>query len=176
MKYNNLSKKALFILDNAPGHPVNLSELSENVKIEYLPKNTTALIQPMDQGAIATFKAYYLCWTFCKLIHETDGESSIKQFWKNYSIRDAIDNISELWKELKSTTMNYVWKKIWRECIKTNEPKVNSLCKIWQNLLNLANNLGFWGFGRWFDWFSRCWQKTFFKRGTDPVRNKMSTW
>lgn len=60
LKYNNLSKKALFILDNAPGHPVNLSELSENVKIEYLPKNTTALIQPMDQGAIATFKAYYL--------------------------------------------------------------------------------------------------------------------
>lgn len=78
MKDNNLSNKALLILDNAPGHLVNLSELSKDVEIEYFPKNTTALIQPMDQGAIATFKAYYLCRTFCKLIHESDGESSIK--------------------------------------------------------------------------------------------------
>ena len=70
----------MLILDNAPGQPDNLSKLFDNVEIEYLPKNTTALIQPMNQGAITTFKAYYLRRTSCKLIHETDGESSIKQF------------------------------------------------------------------------------------------------
>jgi hypothetical protein len=59
----------------------------------------------MDQDAIATFKAYYLRRTFRKLIHKNVGESSIKQFWKKYNIRDAMDNISESWRELKSTTM-----------------------------------------------------------------------
>ncbi|KAK9731886.1 DDE superfamily endonuclease [Popillia japonica] len=94
----------------------------------------------MGQGATATFKAYYLRRSFRKLIHETDDESSIKQFWKNYSIRYAVDNIRESWKELQSTTMNFVWKKIWPECIKSNEPEVSSLSEIRQNL---SNNLGF---------------------------------
>lgn len=48
LKDNNLSNKALLILDNASGHPVNLSELSKDMEIEHLPKNTTALIQLMD--------------------------------------------------------------------------------------------------------------------------------
>ena len=91
MKENN---KALLILDNAPGHPVNLFKLSDG-GVKYLPKNTTALIQPMDQGAIATFKAHYLRRTFRKLIHETASESLIKEFWKKYNTKDAIDNISE---------------------------------------------------------------------------------
>ncbi|XP_055374920.1 tigger transposable element-derived protein 1-like [Condylostylus longicornis] len=111
--------------------------------IEYLPKNTTALIQPMDQGAIATFKAYYLRRTFQQLISETDGTSSIKTFWKNYNIKDAVENISESWKELKSTTMNHVWKKIWPECIKTTDAEVNFLPEVRQNILDLAHDLGF---------------------------------
>lgn len=78
LRDNNLSNKALLILDNAPGHPTNLSQLSEDVIIEYLPKNTTALIEPMDQGAIPSFKAYYLRRTFRQLIRETNGESSIQ--------------------------------------------------------------------------------------------------
>lgn len=143
LRDNNLSNKALLILDNAPGHPTNLSELSEDVMIEYLPKNTTALIQPMDQGAIATFKAYYLRRTFQQLISETDGTSSIKTFWKNYNIKDAVENISESWKELKSTTMNHVWKKIWPECIKTTDAEVNFLPEVRQNILDLAHDLGF---------------------------------
>ncbi|KAK9759304.1 hypothetical protein QE152_g142 [Popillia japonica] len=76
----------------------------------------------MDLGAIATFKAYYLRRTFRKLIPKTDGESSIK-LWKNYIIRYAVDNISESWKELQSTIPNHVWKTIWPEYIKTNEPE-----------------------------------------------------
>ncbi|XP_067143383.1 tigger transposable element-derived protein 1-like [Centruroides vittatus] len=141
----NLSNKALLILDNAPGHPTNLSELSEDVMIEYLPKNTTALIQPMDQGAKATFKAYYLRRTFRQLIRETDGKSSIKTFWKNYNIKDAVDSISESWKELKLTTMNHVWKKIWPECVKSTDAEVNFLPEIRQNILDLAHDLGFEG-------------------------------
>ena len=58
---NKLPQKALLLLDNAPGHPPNLEDVKSElkVKIAYLLPNTTSLLQPMDQGAIAAFKVYY---------------------------------------------------------------------------------------------------------------------
>lgn len=82
-----LRDNKLVILDNAPGHLTNLFELSEEVMIEYLPKSTTALIQPMDQDAIASFRANYLRRTFGQLIRETDGKSSIKTFSRTSTSR-----------------------------------------------------------------------------------------
>ena len=55
---HNFEKKALLLLDNAPGHTVDLDSSSTGIKVEvvFLPQNTTSLLQPMDQGAIAAFK------------------------------------------------------------------------------------------------------------------------
>lgn len=50
----NLIFKILLLIDNAPSHPIHLDELDENVKVIFIPPNTTALMQPMDQGV--TFK------------------------------------------------------------------------------------------------------------------------
>lgn len=44
-------------LDNAPVHPPAI-EL-ENIKLKFFPANTTAAIQPLDQGIIRNFKAHY---------------------------------------------------------------------------------------------------------------------
>jgi DNA-binding transcriptional regulator LsrR (DeoR family) len=59
-KILNLDFKILFILD----HPTALNDLCGNVKVIYLPTNTTSIIQPMDQGVVSSFKAYYLRRTF----------------------------------------------------------------------------------------------------------------
>jgi len=54
MKVQN--RKVLLFLDNATCHPhVGLS----NVRLIFLPPNTTSITQPMDQGVIRTFKAWY---------------------------------------------------------------------------------------------------------------------
>ena len=55
----NLENKVLLVLDNAPGYPTNLDDMTNNVKVAFMPPNTS-LIQPMDQKFIATRKAYYL--------------------------------------------------------------------------------------------------------------------
>ncbi|XP_042205795.1 tigger transposable element-derived protein 1-like, partial [Homarus americanus] len=47
----------------------------DNIKVLFLPPNTTSLLQPMDQGVIAAFKAYYLRRTFKKLIEATEEEN-----------------------------------------------------------------------------------------------------
>ncbi|XP_042226803.1 tigger transposable element-derived protein 1-like [Homarus americanus] len=107
-KRRNISNKALLLIDNEPSHPVNLNDLSDNVRVEYIPKNTTSLLQPMDQGVIANFKAYYLRKTFLQLIKAIDGEDkpTIRDFWKKFNILDAVDNIAESWDEVKTSAMN----------------------------------------------------------------------
>ncbi|GFW38508.1 tigger transposable element-derived protein 1 [Trichonephila clavipes] len=53
MKKKSLDFKVLLIVDNAASHP----QLEHsNVQLVFLPPNTTSLIQPLDQGIIATLK------------------------------------------------------------------------------------------------------------------------
>uniref|UniRef100_A0A8C0GDB3 DDE-1 domain-containing protein n=1 Tax=Chelonoidis abingdonii TaxID=106734 RepID=A0A8C0GDB3_CHEAB len=65
----------MLIVDNAPGHPAHLDDFHPNVKVVFLPPNTTSILQPMDQGAIANFKAYYLRRIFAEAVKATDRES-----------------------------------------------------------------------------------------------------
>jgi hypothetical protein len=53
---------ALLMLDSAPGHLPDTGKIRMTVdaKVEYLPPNTTSLLQPTEQGIISNFKAYYL--------------------------------------------------------------------------------------------------------------------
>ncbi|GFY70055.1 tigger transposable element-derived protein 1 [Trichonephila inaurata madagascariensis] len=67
---NDLPLKELLILDNAPGHP---NDLKDNLltdfpwlTVEFLPPNTTLLIQPMDQEVITAFKKLYTRALFCR--------------------------------------------------------------------------------------------------------------
>lgn len=49
-----------------------------DVKVVQLPKNTTVLIQSMDQGTIAIFKSYYLFMSFMQAIEVTESSQMLK--------------------------------------------------------------------------------------------------
>lgn len=51
-------QNVIAVKDDDPGHPSDLCDLDHNVQVTFLPPNMTSLIQPMDQGDIATCKAY----------------------------------------------------------------------------------------------------------------------
>lgn len=104
----------LLILDNAPGHPPSLQHSHPNVRLIFLPPNTTSLLQPMDQGVIATFKAHYLGTTFERLINaiDTEGGPTLKEFWKSFNILHAIRLISEAWAKISEKNMKGVWHKL----------------------------------------------------------------
>nr|KAF6276902.1 hypothetical protein mPipKuh1_010518 [Pipistrellus kuhlii] len=99
--------------------PVNSSDLSDTVRGEYLHDSTSGYIQPMGQGVASSFKAHYLRRTFELMLEAADGEATatIGEFWRNYSILDAVDNIAVAWEALRPATMNSVWKKIWPQCV-----------------------------------------------------------
>ena len=56
-----LLPKAILFLDNAPAHPdaTTLTSSDKLIKAIFLPANTTALIQPMDQGVLEAMKRRY---------------------------------------------------------------------------------------------------------------------
>ncbi|XP_063588835.1 tigger transposable element-derived protein 1-like [Penaeus indicus] len=100
----NIAKSSLPVVWKNDFHP--------NVKVVYLPLNTTSLIQPMDQGVIATFKKY-LRHTFRQALKVTDEtDMTLSEFWKSYNIYNAIININASWWEVTTTCMNAVWKKL----------------------------------------------------------------
>jgi hypothetical protein len=65
-----LPAKALLPLDNDPGHPANLAEVRTalDVNVVDMPPNPTSVLQPMEQGVIANFKAYYLRQPFMEMV------------------------------------------------------------------------------------------------------------
>lgn len=140
---NNLENKALLVLDNAPGHPLNLEELYPNIKVLFLPPNTTPILQPMDQGVIAAFKAYYLRKTMKKLVSATSGETEdVLSFWKSLNIKDGIDVIDCAWKEVTALTMNSVWKKIWPE-VSANDKEIPNIELCTEETKELFHAAGF---------------------------------
>lgn len=61
---NNILFKILLIIDDVSGLSPFIGALHPNIKVMFLPPDTTSLIQHVDQGVIAAFKAYYLTRTF----------------------------------------------------------------------------------------------------------------
>jgi hypothetical protein len=58
----------------------------------FLPPNTKSLIEPMDQGVIATIKSYYLKKIFIQLVRT---RLSVKDIWRNFNIKKASDNTGD---------------------------------------------------------------------------------
>lgn len=119
LRKNNLPEEAMLLMDNAPTHPIE--ELrSEDGKItcHFLPANTTSLIQPMDQGVIESFKRRYRKTFIEGLISETDAD--LKNYWKMFTIKDAIYNAAEAWNNIPEITLQRCWNKLWPE---ENAPK-----------------------------------------------------
>ena len=61
-----------------------MDDFHPNFKVVDLPQNITGLIQPMDQGVIATFKKYHLYYIFYQAVKASDESgTTLRQFWKD---------------------------------------------------------------------------------------------
>jgi hypothetical protein len=113
---NNLPLKALLILDNASAHPQDLEDILgidfDFIKVQFLPPNTTSLIQPMDQEVIACFKKLYTRALFSRLFDVTNSSGkTLKDFWKTeFNILHAISFIKTAWDGVTQRTLRASWK------------------------------------------------------------------
>ncbi|GFQ72212.1 tigger transposable element-derived protein 1 [Trichonephila clavata] len=135
----------LLLLDNAPGHPKYLQY--ENVEIVFLPKNTTSILQPLDQGIISTFKALYIKRAFRYILDqlENDRSLSVIDAWKKFTILDCVKHVGMAYAEIKKSTLHACWKAVWPDVVESANPRI-PLEQEYSQIIELAHSLGGEGF------------------------------
>ncbi|KAG7170054.1 Tigger transposable element-derived protein 1-like 42 [Homarus americanus] len=135
----NVPFKILLLLDNAPGYSPLLLDCHPNVKVVFLPPNTTSILQPMDQELICNVKAAFSTKKFKPLNDytntreelrnlsdtTTDSKSEddedqqlaeqqvlLKQFWRIFNIKKAVDFLVEAWDQLSVATVRHAWRHV----------------------------------------------------------------
>ena len=78
----------------------------------YLPANTTALVQPMDQGVLESFKRRYRKSLLQRLLLEDEENRSIIDFVKLINIMDVVYMVAAAWDDLPSLTLAKSWRKL----------------------------------------------------------------
>ncbi|KAI0992467.1 hypothetical protein K3495_g15718, partial [Podosphaera aphanis] len=106
LKFNEKIKKeqrhVLLLLDNAPSHISNGIEIA-NVKIQFLPPNTTSRIQLMDAGIISAFKRHY------RNLHLQGALDKVDQGLDNFYKFDQLTAMKwslVVWKEISTQTIS----------------------------------------------------------------------
>ena len=97
-------RKVLLFLDNATSHSnVQLC----NVKLKFLPANTTSILQPLDQGIILAMKRKYRKTQLRSMITqmERSKEKDCSQLSKEINVLKAIYCIKQAWNGIKRDTI-----------------------------------------------------------------------
>ena len=107
--------EAVILLDNCTAHPKIVDDFDPRIFVKFLPPNCTALIQPMDQTAIATFKTLYKRLYYEEMVAfvtKSSIENPADAFVKEYSLLDAIKNIGKAWDMVKRETIQKSFNKV----------------------------------------------------------------
>ena len=103
LKSNNI----LLILDNCAAYP-NLYCLT-NIQLQFLPPNTTALIQPMNMGIIKNLKSMYRGKVVCHILAEIEGNvltssATAQEISSAVNLLQAVQFIADSWRAVSPTT------------------------------------------------------------------------
>ena len=104
-------RNILLFMDNAPCHPNSLQDKFENIKIVFLPKNTTSKTQPLDAGIIANWKVYYKKRLLRYIYGKVTSSSSASEIVKSVNLLMAIEWGKQAWDEVSDTTITKCFKK-----------------------------------------------------------------
>lgn len=102
---NELKHDILLLVDNCTAHEVNV--LLKHINVVFLPPNTTALIQPCDQGIIRTFKAYYRHEMRARILEELEDKECItaNELAKKINLLEALHLMVMSWNRISPATI-----------------------------------------------------------------------
>lgn len=108
-KMKKENRHVLLLLDNASSHP---KIMLDNVKFVYLPPNTTARLQPLDQGIIESFKKQFrkLQMDHC-LDLLNNKQLPFQDALKQITVLDAIIWSMQAWQQVSTTTIQKCFKR-----------------------------------------------------------------
>ena len=101
-------RKVILFLDNATVHPTPLIDMYSNIKMVFLPKNTTSHLQPLDTGIIQSFKTKYRKKLMRYVIARINDDLTASEIGNGIDILQAITWAADSWKEVSVETIkNY---------------------------------------------------------------------
>src|SRR5271154_2416205 len=105
------NRNIILLIDNAPTHALYEITNLTNITLEYLPPNTTAHLQPCDQGIINSFKAQYRKLYLNNRVKTFDkfNEYGIEPVELN--IKKCIKYVAGAWDKVTNTTIKNCWTK-----------------------------------------------------------------
>ena len=90
-------KKILLLVDNCPAHPAIKLKF---INLVFLPPNTTAVLQPMDQGVIRNVKAKYRHLLVLRVLEDIERKVESK-----ITVLDAIMMVDKAWRAVLPSTI-----------------------------------------------------------------------
>ncbi len=120
-------RNIVLLIDNAPSHPKDLH--FSNIKLIFLPANTTSVLQPLDQGIIMAIKRHYRKRQLRFLLAQIDGgkDLSATQLAKLITPYMAIKWLAQSVKEVSRSTIQKCFAKcgISAETLGLSAPSAN---------------------------------------------------
>ncbi len=104
-------KKIALLLDNCSSHPKDLK--LDNIKLFFLPPNTTSIMQPLDQGIIKVWKGFYRKRLNARVIGVLDADPAKKaqEVLKSVTLHDVVEYAAYAWRDVKASTIQNCFKK-----------------------------------------------------------------
>jgi hypothetical protein len=115
-KMRGANRKVLLLLDNFSGHELGVELVGgkqglSNVRVEWLPPNTTSHWQPLDQGIIASFKTIYRKEWILYMLRQYKANKDPN---KTVNLLKAIQWTRKAWDQVTDTTIQRCW---WKSTI-----------------------------------------------------------
>jgi hypothetical protein len=102
-------RRILLFVDNCAAHNVN--EEYTNVKVKFLPANTTSLIQPLDQGIIRHFKVLYRRRILEHIVSACENAKSLSDVVRSVNFAHACSWISSSWSDVEELIIRRCFRK-----------------------------------------------------------------
>lgn len=111
LRSQGLKETALLLIDRSTSHPEDQYLRSDDGSFicHFFPPKVKTLIQPLEQGIVSSMKRYYRRDLLMDLISKG---STIAEFMKSLTIKDAIRGIAQGWDQVTEETIRHGFSKI----------------------------------------------------------------
>lgn len=104
-------RSVVLLMDNAGCHPPQMKAKYSNIRIIFLPPNTTSKLQPLDLGIIENFKVHYRQLFMRFVISKIDECGLASEIVKSVNILHAIRWVAQAWEAVKKETISKCFRK-----------------------------------------------------------------
>ena len=132
-------RSILLLVDNCSAHPdIQFS----NVKLVFLPPNTTSKLQPCDAGIIQATKMHYRKLLLRHVLFHMNEASCASDLAKSVNVLDAIMWLKSAWDNVKPTTIQKCFAKCGFTQAVFADPEEDNACTIDSSLGALVETCG----------------------------------